>query len=121
LGVGVARGVGLGVGWDVGLDDGVGPTTTGVLAVGDGSIDAGVDGATTGLAEPAGVGVVATAGDDGASAEVVGEPGGGLEGDWLGAAATPRSGWLGATNPAVSATVARMRFRSPMATTRRAR
>jgi hypothetical protein len=32
-----------------------------------------------------------------------------------------RSGWVGVTNPAVSATVARMRFRSPIATTRRAR
>ncbi len=37
------------------------------------------------------------------------------------ARATPPSGPVGVTNPAVSATVARMRFRSPMATTRRAR
>lgn len=36
-------------------------------------------------------------------------------------AAIPVPGWAGATNPAVSATVARTRFRRPNATTRRAR
>jgi hypothetical protein len=37
------------------------------------------------------------------------------------ARATSVGGWFGATTPAVNATVARMRFRTPMATTSRAR
>jgi len=117
----VAPGVGVTAAW-VGL--GVGPTatTTGLaeaLALGsidpvaDGSLEAGPVGAEGTLAEPP---------EPGDSETLWGaEPDApAADGEAL-AAATPPGPGLGTTTPAVNATVARMRFRSPMATTSRAR
>ena len=112
------------VGVGVGIPATIGPSeATGVDAdgMGVGSSDDGTADADAGGSElePAGLevvgaGDVATPGD-----EVVGEAwafvGPGL------ATAMPPPCRVGETNPAVSATVARMRLRSPMATTRRAR
>jgi hypothetical protein len=76
-------------------------------STGDGDSVTGVDGSVAGVpdgasADPLGTGV-AIAGDEGEDR------------------ATSAGGLAGTMAPAVSATVARMRFRSPMATTRRAR
>ncbi len=148
VGAGVGWTVGAGVGWTVGgpgvsagvgwtVGPGVGTTATsggsdatgvakGSDAIGDarGPVDGLSDGAVEG---PRAVGVGSTVGPA--------EPVPGLAGVCDGATAigpvdgeavwpppaTPPGLRLGATTPAVSAAVARMRFRSPMATTRRAR
>jgi hypothetical protein len=103
-GLGVTGGSGSADGPDDGASDAAGdgpPDGSPTVAVGTGSL--GVGAAGDGRAEgPTAVWVELGAG-------VTVTP------------ATPGDGWLGVTNPAVSATVARMRFRSPMATTRRAR
>ena len=140
FGVGLAVGVGLGVGLDVGFGVGlavgfaavgvgrgssvtgwgVGPSATvGADGVGDAS------GGVEGSGEPGvvdGVGL-ASGGVDAAPEDVEGV--GDAAGVTIGAGvcverATSDEG-PGATAPAVSATVARMRFKSPMATTSRAR
>jgi len=147
-GVGFGGVGGVGVGWDVGRgvavdrgvadgagvlttigDDagvGVGPwATVGALGVGlaDGSTDGWTDGDALGDtggadSDPTGVVGEALAGDAEGFEEV---PGATTLGAGDAPAAMPRSGWLGAINPAVNATVARTRLRSPNATTRRAR
>lgn len=139
VGAGVGRGVGrivglavaMAVGDGVPRDAGVGVGTTATIGPSvvageldgatDGAIEGGIegsmDGSTEGPTGEVGSGVMLGAGDatgDGPTANR----------DGLGVpetAPTSDGGPLGATNPAVSATVARMRFRSPMATTRRAR
>jgi hypothetical protein len=83
----------------------------------DGSTDGSVDGSTEGPTGEVGSGVTLGAGDATGDAPTANWDGLGVPGT----AATRVGGPLVATNPAVSATVARMRFRSPMATTRRAR
>jgi hypothetical protein len=116
--VAVAPGVGLGspaIGPSVGTDEAGGSADGGT----DGSRVGSVDGSTVGGDA---VGSIELPADDVGLGSVLGA---GLTGavDGLGEApvtAMSRSG-DGATTPAVSATVARMRFRSPMATTRRAR
>jgi hypothetical protein len=140
VGFGVGLTVGDGVSWTTGelvgatVGDVVGPV---------GSVAAGVGVGTTATIGPLAAGV-AEGSTDGATAE--GSTDGWLDSDggWLASpgvglaplgsglvaaagidgagelTAIPRSG-VGATTPAVSATVARMRFKSPIATTRRAR
>jgi hypothetical protein len=137
----VAFGVGSGVGRAVAIETGgvavgcvtappgvgVGASATIGPSVGDGDGDGSTDGPTDGT------------GSDGLASDGIGEGAGvfvgslvadgpgvpvGVPGDGAGVAGTPatcEAGGVGATNPAVSATVARMRFRRPMATTRRAR
>jgi hypothetical protein len=93
----------------LGVDDGVGA---------DGGADGSVDGTgvISGPLGPVGVAL-------GSGWTLAGGDAGGVDGDpgVLLAAATPPSGAVGTTAPAVRATVARMRFSSPIATTRRAR
>jgi hypothetical protein len=150
VGAGVAAGVGVGPvpgprigGFDAAGGCGVGVGTTATIGLlgagvadgtGDGSTDAGATDAG-GSIDPLG------SGDAGGSEPVTllgcGSPeldeegvvavgAGGLTAAELAGvgelpAAIPVPGWAGATNPAVSATVARTRFRRPKATTRRAR
>jgi hypothetical protein len=149
VGLAVGRGVAVGLGATVG--EGVCVTTGGAVGVGVGPpatigpLGGGATGCVDGDALAAGKGSVDGGGlcDSGAADSEA--PG--VVGDWpavdvedgldvaapddaLGAIAlgsgelpraTPRSGCAGVIRPAVSATVARMRFRSPIATTRRAR
>jgi hypothetical protein len=139
VGAGVGRGVGRTVGWGVAMavgdgvpcDAGVGVETTATIgpsdAAGeldgatdgaiDGSLDGSVDGSTEGPTGEVGSGVTVGAGETTGGGPTAIEDGLGVPGTF----ATSDGGRLGATNPAVSATVARMRFRSPMATTKRAR
>jgi hypothetical protein len=146
LGVGVGRAVGRAVGWAGGTAVGTaGGTAVGVgaVAVGSPAVGRGVGStATTGPASGGRVDGVVTA--DGSTGGVTADGAGsplvagvtlgvgvvadGAVSDAPGATvgpglprAIPSAGRGGATNPAVSATVARMRLRSPMATTRRAR
>ena len=91
---GVADAAGLAVGEELGVASGVELDCGGVLTV------------------VVGVGDCVSAGDAEGPTEI--------RGDAV-AAATPDGGVVGATNPAVRATVARMRFSTPIATTRRAR
>jgi hypothetical protein len=126
-GLDAAGGVGVGVGMTA---------TIGLLGVGVG------DGTTDGSPEAGGSSDALGSSDAGGSdpdepvgwgsPELVDEGvaalgAGGLTGAELAGAtdkfppAIPVPGWGGAMNPAVSATVARTRFRRPMATTRRAR
>jgi hypothetical protein len=149
-GLGVGRGVGwavgLAVGWAVGrgvettggrpafVEPGVGVGATATIGSSVGAVEAGgsVDGAGEGSIEGSIEGPLDGATDEGEGSvpplpEGVGSAG--VDGvadapDVPGLApmtAIPSSRCGGATNPAVNATVARMRFRSPMATTRRAR
>jgi hypothetical protein len=130
-GVGVeTRGVGVAVGTPgvgVGITATIGPPLGEIDAVGkaDGTTaDGSTDGTTpeelgSGVA-PLGVGVAAEVALGAALAPTAVAPGR-EDGAWLPAAAIPLGGGVGATKPAVSATVARMRLRSPMATTKRAR
>jgi hypothetical protein len=150
VGAGVAAGVGVGRvpgprigGFDAAGGRGVGVGTTatiGLLGVGvaDGTGDGSID---EGATDAGGSGDPLASGDAGVSEPVAplgcGSPelddegvvavdAGGLttaEPAGVGEfpAAIPVPGWAGATNPAVSATVARTRFRRPRATTRRAR
>jgi hypothetical protein len=112
-----------GVAGVVGPGDAVGTTATGPcgdgLAVGDGWTDGSADGV-----DAEGVGSPPVPADADAPAEDVAEgPGTGLAAETVGGG-LPRAtspGRAGAMKPAVSATVARMRFKSPMATTSRAR
>ena len=151
MGAGVGRGVGRTVGRTVGRavamavgdgvprDGGVGVGTTATIGPSDatGEVDGATDGAIDGCTEGS-TGGCAEGSTDGSTEGPTGEVGTGVtvgagdatgdgptaDGDGLavpGTAATSDSGRLGPTKPAVSATVARMRFRSPMATTRRAR
>jgi hypothetical protein len=140
VGAGVAVGAGVGPppgpsigGTDAAAGVGVGPTaTSGLLGTGV------ADGTTDGVAssDPLGSGDTAACDPDGPvgwGAPDSDDPGvvafvadGLAEPVLAGAAdgfppAIPVPGWAGATKPAVSATVARTRFRRPMATTRRAR
>jgi hypothetical protein len=132
VGRGVAPGVGVGgvtlapgelggrvAGAGVGPPATIGPSVD--VADGSGATDALEDSLGDAL-EPGSVVGVAF---DVAAGVPDGDPEGVTTG-WLGAGvpeawATPLGGLVGATTPAVSATVARMRFRTPMATTRRAR
>jgi hypothetical protein len=136
VGFAVGRGVGRGVGPSGGVVAlgelggrvfGVAVGTTATIGPWVGAADGA--GSTDPLAEALGEAlvpgsVVAVELDVGA-----GDPDGASAGDWAGwvgagvpdAWATPLGGRSGATTPAVNATVARMRFRTPMATTRRAR
>ena len=135
-----AVGVGRGVGWAVGravetagdgdgrVDPGVGVGMTataggsvGMTADAEGSADGATDGSTegttadgvgSGLAPVEPVGVGSLAGGDVGACDGAGVPR---------LPAMSPFGRAGATRPAVNATVARMRFRSPMATTSRAR
>jgi hypothetical protein len=116
---------------------GVGPTATiGLLGIGvvDGPTEGSTDGVISGDAlgsgdtgafdpdEPVGAGppVPGEAGAEPLGVDGMTEPvlPGVADGFPM---AIPGLGWAGATKPAVSATVARTRFRRPMATTRRAR
>lgn len=141
VGAGVNRGVGAGVGCTIGggveppgrtggLDAteggvGVGPwATSGPLAVGlaEGSIDADGSGDTMASeADEPGVSDVPAPGEEGdVAVGCVELPDGAVGGATLGLTAT--SGGPGGVNrPAASATVARIRFKSPKATTSRAR
>jgi hypothetical protein len=134
-GVAVGRGVaveaGVEVGLAIGVDVGLGVLPAGV-GLGPSAIVAGVDdalGASVGTADGS---------EDGASGgDELGVPAdGSLDGTGVGdpvdtgtavetgvgeTRATSPGRVLGATAPAVSATVARMRFNTPMATTSRAR
>ena len=122
--VAVGRGVGVGwagvgVGWagvGVGMTATIGPPV-GIAVEADGSDDGSddgplVDGVGAALLPPGTAGVGPVAG------EGVTRPDVGLG---LPTAPAISPGRVGAMNPAVSATVARMRLRSPMATTSRAR
>lgn len=116
VGVGTTATIGL---LGVGVADGTGDGTTDAGGSSDplGSGDAGVSEPVAPLAcgspELDEEGVVAVGAEGLTAAELagVGEV----------PAAIPVPGWAGAMNPAVSATVARTRFRRPRATTRRAR
>jgi hypothetical protein len=118
-GVGVERSVGWAVGCDVadwvGFETGVGPSAIcGDVAEGDG----------TSLGDELGIGSTGVLGEAvalDAGGEI--EPAGWFEGVAAVAlaAATGPGGVGGATRLAVRATVARMRFSTPIATTRRAR
>jgi hypothetical protein len=130
VGCGVAAGVGAGV-WRTGATVGVGAVATGGVGVGPSATigPLGVDdgGGADGGADGTGV-VSGPLGPDGVALGAgwvldVGVDAGGVDGDpgVLLATATPPSGAVGMTAPAVRATVARMRFSSPIATTRRAR
>jgi len=126
-GVGVEGAVGRTVGWTVGSDVGVWVELETGAGVGPSAICGGVDeGEAASLGDEVGVG------SDGALGEAVpldagvGEAGldGWVEGVAGGvalAAATGPGGVGGATKLAVRATVTRMRFSTPIATTRRAR
>ncbi len=140
VGLGVGRRIGgcvrfggvavgpAGVGTGVGPPATIGPSDGDADGSDDGSADGSVDGSVDGTLEPAG------SDDEPAGSLDVG-PGAELgeieppdvDGAMAGlalAAATPPGGVEGAdgaTMPAVRATVARMRFKSPIATTRRAR
>ena len=139
VGVGLAVGVGFAVGRGVGR--GVG-TSGGTVADG---VETGVTGAAVG--PPATIGPSVAGAEGCGSTDSLGAAlaGGSVVGDglevaldgvaegplgaevgWLTdgvpeARATSAGGRVGATTPAVNATVARMRFRTPMATTSRAR
>jgi hypothetical protein len=140
VGAGVAGGVGVGPptgprigGFDAAGGVGVGPTAT-IGLLGTGVADAGADGAIS--ADALGSGDTGPCGPSEAlacappvpfgaagvpfgAAELPGpEPAGAADGF---PPAIPDPDWDGAMNPAVSATVARTRFRRPIATTRRAR
>jgi len=127
-GVAVGDGVRLTTGGAVGV--GVGPTATiGPLgvALAEGPIDGeglaeagGVDSEAPGTADGV-VGVPPGPDVEGLAAGGDEPPGAATLGTGEAPPAMPRSGWAGATRPAVSATVARTRLRSPIATTRRAR
>jgi hypothetical protein len=139
-GVAVGREVGRGVGVERGVVVGAGVLTTGVVAgVGVGPW-AMVGALSVGLADGSldGVGLADAGGVDSDAPGVVGDalepdvdglaPGGSVElpgATALGCedapTAIPPFGCAGAIRPAVSATVARTRLRSPIATTRRAR
>jgi hypothetical protein len=145
--VGVGRGVGWAVGWAVGcaVGRGVGPSGGGAVPVepGVGVGTTATIGASVGAAELGGSADGSTEGRtdgsvEGSTVEADGPapadvPLGDGSVDWDGVSgsdegaglpgitAIPPSGPVGVTKPAVSATVARIRFRSPMATTRRAR
>lgn len=129
VGCAVGRALGAaGLGAAVTVGVGVGITATTGPASGDpaggardGSIDdSAVDPVGAGVASPDPVGPVAVGlGVAAAGLPVTGRDGAAEEAGLP--TATWPSGRLGATIPAVSATVARMRLRSPMATTRRAR
>jgi hypothetical protein len=128
--VGFVVGVGLGVELGVGVGPatvgvGVGPSATigpslGALPEADGDADG-----SSALPVGDAVAVGATVGLAVGGAEALGFTGSGEAVDdgagVRGSPATPWSGCVGATTPAVSATVARMRLRTPKATTRRAR
>jgi hypothetical protein len=124
LGVGFVTGGGVGFGRPVtGSGVALGPrATVGEVGDGVGSADGATDGSLAGVAAGVSAGGVAVDGSvladgsDGVLDPGVATATGG--GDWR---ATPSTGGEGATAPAVSATVARMRLRTPMATTRRAR
>jgi hypothetical protein len=146
-GLGVGRGVGCGVGRTVGRgvdtsgdgDGRVDPAVgVGITATTGGSVGAAVD--AVGLADGSTEGSSGTTDGptDGATPDGVGSglvlvelvgAGSLAIGDAAGRVgagvprlpAMPPFGRAGATSPAVNATVARMRFRSPRATTRRAR
>ena len=101
------------IGPSVGVADVVGAADGSIDGVADGSTDGPVPGSVeTGVAS--GVAVVT-------GAAVLGDAVATAPGELEARATSPPSGRLGATAPAVSATVARMRFNTPMATTRRAR
>jgi hypothetical protein len=107
----------------VGATATIGPSEGGVEAAGsvdgpgvgaiDGSTDGPTDGGDGSVPPPVEADGVGAADEDGTTAPT--------DGPGLPIAAIPSSRWVGPTSPAVSATVARIRFRSPMATTRRAR
>jgi hypothetical protein len=113
----VEPGVGVGATATIGPSEGAVEAAGSVDGPGVGAIEGSMDGPTDGgdgsvppLAEADGAG--STDGDDATAPE---------DGPGLPITAMPSSRWVGPTRPAVSATVARIRFRSPMATTRRAR
>jgi hypothetical protein len=118
----VAAGVGVGTTATIGPSVGSADAGGSVDGPDDGTTDGATDDGTTDGATDDGVGPVpspelegvGSVDDDGAAKF---PEGAGLRPP----AATSSRGRVGATTPVVSATVARMRFRSPMATTRRAR
>jgi len=140
VGFGVGAAVGSGVGrrtggcvgfggvavGPAGVGTGVGPAAT--IGPSDGDADGSDEGTDEGTVDPAGsadeppgsldVGPVVGLGE-----LVLADPDGAIVGLALAAATPPGGdeGADGATMPAVRATVARMRFKSPIATTRRAR
>ena len=136
VGWAAGRAVGLGVDTTGGrpafVEPGVGVGTTATIGPSDGAVEAdgSVDGAVDGAIEGSTDGPIDEADGSGpppAMPDGVGladEDGVTVPDDGPGLptmTATPSSRRGGATIPAVNATVARMRFRSPMATTRRAR
>jgi hypothetical protein len=128
--VGFVTGGGVGFGRPVtGSGVALGPrATVGDVGDGVGSADGATDGSLAGVAAGVSVGGVAVDGSALVDGSVLADGWDGVldpgvatatgGGDWR---ATPSTGGEGATAPAVSATVARMRLRTPMATTRRAR
>ena len=139
-GVAVGREVGRGVGVECGVVDGAGVLTTAGVGVGPwatvGALSVGLaDGSPdgTGLADAGGVDSEAPGVGDALAPDVAGLadglapagseelPGAPALGCEDGPTAIPPFGWAGAIRPAVSATVARIKLRSPIATTRRAR
>jgi len=123
VGRGVRLGVGRAVGWVAGVPCGVG---VGPWAISGGAADApGVsagDELGVGSADGLDAGGPLLPGDAVGDAAGDGEADGPSAVTGVGVAApTPSGGAAGATKPAVMATVARMRFRTPIATTRRAR
>ena len=120
MGSGATVGVGSGatVGSGVGATPVIGPSLEGATES-DGPTDS--DGPTGGpddgsTEEPGADGATVLTGVGSDAARDGRVAGGGLP-----TTAIPRSGLVVATKPAVKATVARMRFRSPIATTRRTR
>ena len=102
---------------DVEVGVGVGPTAT-ITGLADGDVLAGTNGTPDGPCDPTDGDCAAVAPGDSADPLAAGP----IDGCGVAlAAAMSRGGTFGATTPAVSATVARMRFRRPIATTRRAR
>jgi hypothetical protein len=116
-GVPCTAGVGVGTTATIGPSDATGEVDGATDGVVEGSMDGGVDGSTEGPTGDDGRGVTLGTGDSAGDGPTAIEDGLGV----AVTAATSFGGRLGEKNPAVSATVARMRFRSPMATTKRAR